>query len=804
MKLFAKMKRLSPQEAEERVQKRQRTTQTVTTIAQTNTDTLQKRQIIHQYLKEILDYLHGRSASFITAHYAAQQLAKFDPKLSECGTGDAHGKFDLIDAVINAINTAMDHAFEVVSRSEGNGESPLIELYRYCQHSLRLKLECLYPLYHGLRGIGNSGKHANNPLFKKLLRPTMANVQNLTSLNENGYPTSEAIDIFKILFVNRFIVNLHDGISALDDDERFYNMNDTNKKIMNRSQRRLFVNLMDLLDYMKVQFLDGRFQLINDSEEFDKNIEEPRHFIQLLQSFNEEKCIPPIRKCFVKSINESFIKLMSSTSTSKFYEVFKLEAKIINIQDLYNVHHFPNDMFDQVLQRDANVQLMKITMEGYLIEAYQGKITRGFQRECGWISQKRYMRDAWESTISKFLADQLSLLGKPVEESLKQMSSYIEKLSEVAVKMDKIVQNCTSNEPSSEAEAEAETETETETGEKNVQSREVIATISRLSKTAITSHWKTHLQRPFPRHYAHYLNYKLKSIVKANSRKKFENDLHRLRLGISIILPMFTTSDRVDFKRLYETMIIPRMISILYDANFNIYTNVMDAELEISEQCDELLPKHEGGQVFLKSICEEVERAYNDIDGLRELVCGKVPELEGWEMAKFMFLPLSIAPHAADIAMKKKDALAMPSVMNAAMRQFKVEVKNRVQSRNGNKNGNGNGSCKLKFGLDYANSRMELEMSTHDGTPLLVSCNMFQGLILTLFDDGIEKIDVSMVSRKLNMREDVARRHLRVLSSERMRLLVEVDDASWMVNERFSIPAKCTRNEAGVAVLYIK
>ena len=91
--------------------------------------------------------------------------------------------------------------------------------------------------------------------------------------------------------------------------------------------------------------------------------------------------------------------------------------------------------------------------------------------------------------------------------------------------------------------------------------------------------------------------------------------------------------------------------------------------------------------------------------------------------------------------------------------------------------------------------QIEIDYTTDTGGTARIDCNLYQGMILRLFDEERdEELAADAISEKLNIIDgNVTLKNLRMLSDEKAPILKETG-GKWSINKEFAITEKQKTN----------
>lgn len=125
--------------------------------------------------------------------------------------------------------------------------------------------------------------------------------------------------------------------------------------------------------------------------------------------------------------------------------------------------------------------------------------------------------------------------------------------------------------------------------------------------------------------------------------------------------------------------------------------------------------------------------------------------------------------------------------MNQLIKEFRRFYKGELRRSRRSSEG------KLLLQPSYSNSRMTVDYTLPNGTLCHLNCNMYHGIILTLFNDieldheGFKEADISA---KLNIPIDVVNKSLNALGSAKFPILVLSADSKWRINTQLELSQK--------------
>lgn len=273
--------------------------------------------------------------------------------------------------------------------------------------------------------------------------------------------------------------------------------------------------------------------------------------------------------------------------------------------------------------------------------------------------------------------------------------------------------------------------------------------------------WNKISDKDLTGHLAHYFDYKLKNLPRYKDRNKLENELKFLTSCIKYHISNFSLSERVKFQRRYIAMYVQRMISTLFEADFNIYINISDCENEVIDAMVKYLDIKEISEIqdnFMKSY--DYFKQYNTLTG--SFIIG-LPKEYGVEDTEKMALPLH---------------------MGLELKEYKRWIRDKLRINK-----------KFKLELNNWMSRVEIDYTTDTGGTARIDCNLYQGMILRLFDEERdEELAADAISEKLNIIDgNVTLKNLRMLSDEKAPILKETG-GKWSINKEFAITEKQKTN----------
>lgn len=288
-------------------------------------------------------------------------------------------------------------------------------------------------------------------------------------------------------------------------------------------------------------------------------------------------------------------------------------------------------------------------------------------------------------------------------------------------------------------------------------------------------YWSKKFKRDFVGHFNFFIDFKLKTISKNNDRNKLEKELNKLIGLFKLIFPKLSNIQKLKFKKRYQSLFLQRMLNSLFTPNFTSYTNIIDCETDMAGAIDSHMA---GTKKDIHELVEEINEAYE--------IYSKYCNVSNDNVSAMVGLPRNLE-QSNDEMLSSNLSLRLPPELISETKEYSRWLK--AELRKHKKLGN---YIKVKFELSYAYSKLNIDYTLGNGQTIHIICNMYQGLILTLFDeyeDG-DAISLDTFADKLNVPERMILKHISPLCLKRHALLVMKDDRHWFLNNNFTITEK--------------
>jgi hypothetical protein len=626
---------------------------------------------------------------------------------------------------------------------------PLQLFYNQLCNEFEILAKAMYPLFHGL---STTIETENLPKFKN----SLSKLEKFKQLNSTGYPVSE----IQYFLCQIFLTYCH------DHNEKLYHTTSDKMKLANKTVSKLCMN----------------FQLIlNPDNEDHDYISELNQICSLYKiGFYLENLTDNL--ALLTMINKSFFYSCENIK-KKLYEEKDQRSTFLKLELIFfKIHH----IFKTINSLNSKNSIVSIMLDrvnvifqsdnAYLIDSiahlYDLMIVSENTETNNGIEEEKYQEnddddfenineknvriafqffksmdwdlEIWDIAVDKFTEQLYSKIDTPNEDKLKEMVKFFDQLFENLIKLSKF---------------------------KIFYKRELVKSYCEL----IIESWSNHFKRDFIGHYVYYLDYKLKNLPKSKDRIKLEYSIQQLIQSFSLIFPNLSTNQKLRFKKRYFTLLIQRMLNTLFQSEENLFINICDCEEDFGNQLDKFYKINFDENDEINNIIKDMIYAYNKNEEFNENY--KYPYDE---YSNINIIGLN---KKYDLNSDNIERIALSNKENTILKDYKKWIKKCLVNEKRLL-----GSTKIKLELNYEYSKFEFNYNLTNGSSIILICNMYQGLILQLFND-YDNLGINKISELLSMQDEIVKKNLEILSSKRNPILLQKGD-EWVINDEFEIHDK--------------
>lgn len=697
----------------------------------------QMKLILASDRDQIIQKINDLDNNLLKAHRASQRLSKF------CGSQSVYDYGNqILEKVETHIVAKLEELYVNFSCEEDGllSDFPLCQFYRIVWSHFKFTESALYPLFHGL----------NRSISTKV---KISKPEQINALNSIYYPITEIQFLVCKEFISKFANATTDKLYGM---QKFDKILDASTSRLCKSLKALFLNeLTEDEDSIVLLKLTDFYLLCHMLE---VNTGKYSFLTSIFQ------------KCYVHTLKTIKRILYTDKYMDTVFEKLQYLKEIEN-KIKSNIFETLHDS-SLVVFKDEEIKLLFSTDTNYLssvisnmfLKLYHdidnSSISLIMDKMREFYDKYDFEMSDWNLGASQFV-DTLYQSMEPVnEDKLKDMVKLFTSLTEMACKVQKI-----SLGPQ-------------------------YGFLKNIFQEALKSYW-SNFKRDFAGHYAFYLDYRLKLISKSKDRIKLEKELEKVQNGLKVIVGFMNTNSRIKFKRMYATQFVQRMLGSLYHADFTLYTNISDCELEMSTALDLICKEYQYGEPMM-DIYNQIQDSYERYKKFESFLTENAINHTGMDSIDMIALPeelnmaisLSSSTTSSD---KQFNKMVLPPEMNQLIKEFRRFYKGELRRSRRSSEG------KLLLQPSYSNSRMTVDYTLPNGTLCHLNCNMYHGIILTLFNDieldheGFKEADISA---KLNIPIDVVNKSLNALGSAKFPILVLSADSKWRINTQLELSQK--------------
>ncbi|ODQ49461.1 hypothetical protein PICMEDRAFT_9925 [Pichia membranifaciens NRRL Y-2026] len=610
---------------------------------------------------------------------------------------------------------------------------PICKFYQEVWNHFKFAESALYPICHGLnRSVHN--------------RVKVSKPNNIIALNSISYPVTEIQILVCQIFIDKFV---HANGDKLYGMQEFDGALDASVSRLCKSLKALLLKELSTKDALKESNKVVQFYLFLNMLERNNN--------------NQEVLLPIFQKSYFHTLKT--IKRLIYTDV--YYDtIFEKLEYIKNFEHSFTttlslalndplLTVFNGDEFKILFAQDR--EFLSSTISTLFLKFFNNLDNEKVRNQLGAV-KKFYEAHGFDETdwtigALKFVSGLYQSLEIVNEDKLKEMVKLFTSLTEIASRIDMFSRISS------------------------------FAYVKDLFQEELKTYWSK-FKRDFAGHYAFCLDYKLKLVSKSKDRNKLENELEKMQVGLKTILGLMNTNSKVKFKRMYVTQFVQRMLGSLLNADFTLYTNISDCELEMCTVLDDVCKGYHYGEPMLEAY-QLVQESYKRYKEFGKYLSENDLNHSGIDEIDMVGLPevLNLSTPFTEIQFNN---MVLPLEMGQMMKEFKRFYKNELRRSRRYSEG------KLIIQPNYHYSRMTIDYTPPNGIVCHINCNMYQGMILTLFDDdGSENglVDTD-IATKLNIPIDIVLRCLNALGSTKFPILVKSGDHNWKINIDLEIPQK--------------
>lgn len=262
-----------------------------------------------------------------------------------------------------------------------------------------------------------------------------------------------------------------------------------------------------------------------------------------------------------------------------------------------------------------------------------------------------------------------------------------------------------------------------------------------------TGHVNNKIKKDLSMHYLHYINYKIKNIIKYNNRNLMEKELRKLTEGVMLMKQILGYNKVNIMETRYESLLFNRMIEVMKNRNEILEVNWMDCEIEMIKSFG-----------YNKDILREIKNSKNLKEGW-----DKCNERE-FDDIILIFKYNNNFDNYNIWNRKGNNRMKLNLKLRNEIKKFYRRNFNHLESN----------KRKIIFKIDYFNSIMEVKY----GEDCQIECNSYEGMILENLDDGMKEVDIV---NKLDIEMEIVKRSIdRLIKSK---VILRGNDGSLNVNE---------------------
>ncbi|KAG0679153.1 hypothetical protein C6P40_003478 [Pichia californica] len=740
-----------------------------------NTDSDKYYQLNNHSLEE--DYLKNREESNLlirsTISYLSQDFDilsndllkthEYAQRLSRIGKSKMINQYiELnIDRIKNNIKELIINSFNSFNNNNSNEfftEFPLCNFFEIAYTDFKLINIALYPIFNGIRCSFTGNKYD---------RIRMDKPSSNIALSSNGYPITELEGEFC-----RQLILLY-GITPID---QLYGKNE-NSKLIDLSISRLCKSLKSL--YLKE---------INDDNKIELEIYKISNFFILgnkLKSCGANIDIDNIFfKCHIYVLKSIKNKLFTKDHYDSIFDDIKyIENKIILRiistikfnKNFKNIIHFNDKNIISLIFNDNIEFFNNIIIRFYhsLFEYFENKdelndINKEFK-----LKERLNILIELDNKFKNEFKNEFSLIENGAKELVNEFFNSIdlineEKFKDISKLFDKLILFISKI--------------------NSIYSIFKIKEPIKQFKIQLIKYWEK-FNKNFEDHYSHYIDHKLKLIVKSKDRNKLEIEIKKLSKNLEIIFPYIEFNE--NFKKMYKIQFLQRMLNSIYESNFTLFTNICDCENEMCKKLDNLfkISNNFNNLSFLKILKDIKKSRLNFIEFKKFKNNNKISIIGLPNNLKFIknnYLPFNYDKNYNNNEKNLKNSyLKLPSNIKSDIKDFKNFLKLNENSNDKLKD------SKLLLELNYSYSRMLIDFTLNDGTICHLDCNFYHGMILSLFNE-FNILNENEIAKKLNLLLNITIKYLNNLKSSKCPILKNIEN-DWMIDENFKITDKIKR-----------
>ncbi|GAV28375.1 hypothetical protein PMKS-001846 [Pichia membranifaciens] len=609
---------------------------------------------------------------------------------------------------------------------------PICKFYQEVWGYFKFAESALYPICHGLNRSQNR---------VKVCKP-----DSIIALNSINYPVTEIQILVCKMFVNKFV---HTNADKLYGMQEFDGALDASVSRLCKSLKALLMKELNADDAVNELNKVIQFYLLLNM--LEKNTNNQEFLVSIFQKsyFHTLKSIK--RLIYTENYYQTVFETLEYI---KGFECHLTNTLSLALNDpILTV--FDGDQFRTLFSEDT--EFLSSTISTLFFKLFNDFDNEEVRNQLGAVKQfyeaHGFNESDWKIGALKFVSGLYQSLEIVNEDKLKEMVKLFTSLTEKAGKIELI-----SKIP-------------------------IFAYVKDLFQEELKIYWSK-FKRDFAGHYAFCLDYKLKLVSKSKDRNKLENELEKMQVGMRTILGLMNTNSKVKFKRMYVTQFVQRMLGSLLHADFTLYTNISDCELEMCTVLDKVCKGYHYGEPMLEAY-RLVQESYKRYKEFGRYLSENDSNHKGIDEIDMVGLPevLNLTAPSTEIQFNK---MVLPPGMEQVLKEFRRFYKNELRRSRRSSEG------KLIIQPNYSYSRMTIDYTLPNGTACHINCNMYQGMILTLFDDdGSENglVDTD-IATKLNIPIDIVLKSLNALGGTKFPILVNSGDHKWKINIDLVIPQK--------------
>lgn len=251
------------------------------------------------------------------------------------------------------------------------------------------------------------------------------------------------------------------------------------------------------------------------------------------------------------------------------------------------------------------------------------------------------------------------------------------------------------------------------------------------------------------------------------------------------------------------------MLNTLFDSSFTLYTNITDCELEAMKIIDTFTRDYQYGDSFM-SMFGQINTAVgrnrefkkslkgeNHIS-MKDVTVAGLPDFlnffQGDKEKKIGRIESSLENNTVEKKMK------LPTEMNNYLREYRSFLKTELK-----KESNPGYNGKLLIQLNYGLSKMTIDYALDDDSIIHINCNMYHGMILSLFNniqDDEAVLKDEEIANKLNIPLELVIKSLNALKNPKHPILSNEsgDVHRWKINKDFQLSEKAKNSDYTITI----